>query len=94
MTKIARKTVEVGKVLKIANNFLAAKHTTDDERESVCAVMEAILFETGNYMGFRYLEGSDYPEETPSGSRRFYFASKAVREDYEAEDRNINKIRV
>lgn len=91
---MARKTIEVGKILNMANTFLAAQNTRDDEREGVCALVEAILFETGNYQGFRYLEGSDYPEEVPSGSRRFYFASKTVREDAEAELRDINRIRV
>ena len=91
---MARKTIEVGKILKMANAFLAAKNTTADEREGVCAMLETVLFESGNYMGFRYLEGSDYPEETPSGSRRYYYPSNAVREDFEVELRNINQIRV
>lgn len=92
---MARKTIEVGKILKMANTFLAAKHTTDDEREGVCALLEAVLHESGNYEGFRYLDAKDYPDEIVfAGSRRFYFASKTVRED-EAEDlRNINIIRV
>lgn len=90
-----RKTVEVGKVLKIANNFLAAKHTTDEERESVCAVIEAVLFETGNYRGYAYLPNENYPTETTGlGTRRRYFVSSTIDADYEAEDRNINKIRV
>jgi len=53
-----------------------------------------VLFESGNYEGFRYLEGSDYPEEVPSGSRRFYFASKTVLADEAEELRNVNRIRV
>ena len=96
MTKPARKTVEVGKVLKIANNFLAAKHTTADEREAVAAVMEAILFETGNYRGFAYLPKENYTHEVgfeSDGTRRRYFVSSTIDADYEAEDRNINKIR-
>ena len=92
---MARKTIEVGKILKMANAFLAAKNTTADEREGVCALLETVLFETGNYMGFRYLEGSDYPEEFDGlGSRRYYYPSNAVREDFEVELRNINQIRV
>lgn len=91
---MARKTIEVGKILKMANAFLAAKATTPEERDGVCVMLEAVLFETGNYKGFRYLEGSDYPEETPpSGSRRYYYPSNAVREDFEVELRNINQIR-
>ncbi len=92
---MARKTIEVGKMLRMANTFLAAKNTSGDEREGVCALLEAVLCETGNYRGFRYLEGSDYPEEFDGlGSRRFYFSSEAVREDYEADLRNVNVIRV
>ena len=92
---MARKTIEVGKILNIANHFLAAKNTSADEREGVCAMLETVLFETGNYMGFRYLEGSDYPEEFDGlGSRRYYYPSNAVREDFESELRDINRIRV
>ncbi len=92
---MARKTIEVGKMLRMANTFLAAKNTSGDEREGVCALLEAVLCETGNYRGFRYLEGYDYPEEFDGlGSRRFYFPSEAVREDYEADLRNVNVIRV
>jgi hypothetical protein len=96
MTKPARKTVEVGKVLKIANNFLAAKHTNADEREAVAAVIEAVLFETGNYRGFAYLPKENYTHEAgfeSDGTRRRYFVSGTIDADYEAEDRNINKIR-
>jgi hypothetical protein len=92
---MARKTIEVGKVLRMANTFLAAKNTKADEREGVCSLLEAILFETGNYEGFRYLEGSDYPEEFDGlGSRRFYFASKTVLADEAQALRNVNRIRV
>ena len=93
---MARKTIEVGKVLRIANNFLAAKHTTAEERESVAAVIEAILFETDNYRGFAYLPKENYAHETGfehDGTRRRYFVSGTIDADYEAEDRNINKIR-
>ena len=92
---MARKTIEVGKVLRIANNFLAAKHTTADERESVCAVMEAILFETNNYRGFAYLPKENYAHETGfehDGTRRRYFVSGTIDADYEAQDLNIKKI--
>lgn len=91
MAKVARKTVEVGKVLRMVNSFLAAENTTADERESVAALMEAILFETGNYEGYRYLDTS---EIEGNGSRRFYFPSNTIVEDHDAELRNVNKIRV
>lgn len=91
MAKVARKTVEVGKVLRMANWFLAAENTTADEREGVCALMEAILFETGNYRGYRYL---DTDQIEGNGSRRFYFPSGKIVGDHDAELRNVNKIRV
>lgn len=97
MTKIARKTVEVGKMLKIANTFLAAKNTNASERDAVAVMIEAMLFETGNYRGFAYLPKENYADETgfeSDGSRRRYFVSGTIDADYEAEDRNINKIRV
>jgi hypothetical protein len=91
MAKVARKTVEVGKILRMANSFLAAENTTADEREGVCALMEAILFETGNYRGYRYL---DTDQIEGNGSRRFYFPSGKIVDDHDADLRNINKIRV
>ena len=91
MAKVARKTIEVGKMLRMANSFLAAENTTADEREGVCALMEAILFETGNYRGYRYL---DTDQIEGNGSRRFYFPSGKIVDDHDAELRNVNKIRV
>ena len=91
MAKVARKTVEVGKMLRMANSFLAAENTTADEREGVCALMEAILFETGNYRGYRYL---DTDQIEGNGSRRFYFPSGKIVDDHDADLRDINKIRV
>jgi hypothetical protein len=92
---MARKTIEVGKVLRIANNFLAAKHTTAEERESVAAVIEAVLMETDNYRGFAYLPKENYTHEVGfehDGTRRRYFVSGTVDADYEAQDLNIKKI--
>jgi hypothetical protein len=92
---MARKTIEVGKVLRMVNTFLAAKNTTADERESMCSFLEAVLFETGNYEGFRYLPASDYPGEIDgTGTRRFYFASETVLADEAEELRDVNVIRV
>lgn len=92
---MARKTIEVGKVLRIANNFLAAKHTTAEEREAVAAVIEAVLMETDNYRGFAYLPKENYAHEVGfehDGTRRRYFVSGTIDADYEAQDLNIKKI--
>lgn len=91
MSKPVRKTVEVGKMLNIANHFLAAKNTTADEREGVIALIETMLFETGNYNGYIYL---DTEEVDGAGSRRRYLPSRKIRDDYEIALRDINKIRV
>jgi hypothetical protein len=91
---MARKTIEVGKMLRVANTFLAAKNTTPEERDGVAVMIETILFETGNYQGFRYLESADYPDELYDGSRRAYYPSSTVREDYDEELREVNRIRV
>jgi hypothetical protein len=95
MPKVARKTIEVGKVLKMANSFLAAENTNPDERDAIAAFIEGVLFETGNYRGFAYLPKEKYLNEVDGlGTRRRYFVSGTVDADYEAENRDINVIRV
>jgi hypothetical protein len=91
MTKVSRKTIEVGKLLNMANHFLNAKNTNTDERIAIAQFLESILFETGNYEGYRYNESL---EVDGMGSRRYYFPSEKIREDAEADLRNVNKIRV
>lgn len=91
MKKVSRKTIEVGKVLNMANHFLNAKNTNPDERIAVAQFLESILFETGNYVGYRYTESL---EVDGMGTRRQYFSSSKIREDAEADLRNVNKIRV
>jgi hypothetical protein len=86
---MGRKTIEVGKVLRMANAFLANKNTGAAERESIAWFLESVLCETNNYMGFRYLDPHDYPNEVEGlGSRRYYYPSNAVRDDFEAEHKN------
>jgi len=74
---MARKTISVEKVREMANAFLANENTTADEREGVCALVESVLLETGNYQGFRYLDlkmdEDGNVECLGSGSRRYYF---------------------
>ena len=53
---MARKTIKVEKVLDVVNEYLAASNSTPDGREGACGLLETLLFETGNYGGFRYLE--------------------------------------
>jgi hypothetical protein len=74
---MGRKTIEVCDVLESANKFLAAKDSTPDGREAVLNMLESILFATGNYDGFRYLELEMHEDGSVltlgSGSRREYF---------------------
>jgi hypothetical protein len=53
---MSRKTIRVETVIDWANNYLAR---TDDQhierRRGVMAMLEKILYETGNYQGYRYI---------------------------------------
>ena len=88
MAKPARKTIEVGTLLHRVNYFLASENSTAEEREVMCTFIEGVLHDTGNYRGFRYL---DTDEIAGNGSRRFYFVSVKIDEDYEAAKALIEK---
>ena len=88
MAKTARKTVEVGTLLRRVNFFLASENSTADEREVMCTFIEGVLHDTGNYRGYRYL---DTDQIEGNGSRRHYFVSGKIDEDYEAADALIQK---
>lgn len=69
-----RKTANVDQIRQSANHYLAATASPEDElsaarREGAASLLEHILTTTGNYNGFRYLDG--YPCEDES--RREYF---------------------
>jgi len=81
MAKIARKTVEVGTLLRRVNYFLKNANSTPDEREVLCTFIEGTLHDTGNYRGYAYL---DTAEIEGNGSRRHYFVSSKIDADYEA----------
>lgn len=81
MAKTARKTIEVGTLLHRLNYFLANDRGTADEREIMISFVEGILHDTGNYRGYRYL---DTDEIEGNGSRRYYFVSGKIQEDYDA----------
>lgn len=86
--KNARKTIEVGTLLYRLNYFLASDKSTADEREVMCTFVEGILHDTGNYMGYRYL---DTDEIEGNGTRRYYFVGPKILEDYEAAAALIQK---
>lgn len=83
MAKPARKTIAVGTLLHRLNYFLANDRGTADEREIMISFVEGILFDTGNYRGYRYIDGPD-GEVDGLGSRRYYFVSSKIQEEYDA----------
>ena len=90
--KNARKTVEVGTLLYRLNYFLKNDRGSVDEREVMCSFVEGILHDTGNYEGYRYLDGREYEGEAEGlGSRRFYFVSSKIVDDYNAAEELVAK---
>ena len=83
MAKPARKTIAVGTLLHRLNYFLANDKGTAEEREIMISFVEGILFDTGNYRGYRYIDGPD-GEVDGLGSRRYYFVSSRIQEEYDA----------
>ncbi len=90
MAKPARKTIAVGTLLYRLNYFLANDRGTADEREIMISFVEGILHDTGNYMGYRYIEGPN-GEVDGLGSRRYYFVGPKIQEDYDAAAALIQK---
>lgn len=88
MTKFRRKTVPVGTLLFRLNYFLANDLSTPEEREVMCQFVEGVLFDTGNYLGFRYL---DTDQVDGSGTRRYYYPSTLVQADYDAAAQQVQK---
>ena len=88
MFKNARKTVEVGTLLRRVNFFLKNDKSNADEREVMCTFIEGVLHDTGNYRGYRYLSTD---EIEGNGTRRRYFVSGKIDADYEAADALIQK---
>ena len=69
MTK-QKKTIDVSRIKEMVNHYLEKSHRSEyAERLGECNLLEAILMETGNYKGFRYLETD---EAEGAGTRRFY----------------------
>lgn len=67
---MGRKTVDVEFVKTVANRVLSDENPTRaSEREGVIILLEAVLSETGNYKGFKYLPCGDRTD----GTVREYF---------------------
>jgi hypothetical protein len=52
---MAKKTVPVEFIKERVNVMLASPFTTPEQRLGAFGVLEAALFETGNYKGFAYM---------------------------------------
>mgnify|MGYP000544678174 CR=1 FL=1 len=92
MAKTKRKTVDVGTLLYRLNYFLKNDKGSVDEREVMCSFVEGILHDTGNYEGYRYLDAREYAGEAEGlGTRRFYFVSSKIVEDYNAAEQLVAK---
>lgn len=65
-----RKTIEVDKVRRLANDYLTNSAPPNDrERAGVASLLEQILLETGNYHGYGYTIDNWRDDET----RRVYY---------------------
>ena len=68
-----RKTYEVEKIKEMANQYFASDASTPDGREAVSAILDVVLFDSGNYRGFRYLDvGDDFLPAEGAGSKVAY----------------------
>lgn len=65
----ARKTVEVQPILDSVNNFLKVSEDSANRRQGHIDVITSVLFECGNYAGFRYLTQAEVPENQLPGIR-------------------------
>jgi hypothetical protein len=63
MDDMPRKTIEIEKLVNIANTALMYNRDhNNDYRLGVISMIENILHLSGNYKGFRYLSANELPE--------------------------------
>jgi len=84
-TKRARKTIKVQEVKDRLNDFLAnSSKELISERKGVISSLEIILFDSGNYSGYKFLTKNEVKDGFPGirenngfidvdCTRRFYF---------------------
>lgn len=65
-----RKTFEVRKLIENVNYRLMHSKCSDAERLAMASVLETVLMETGNYVGFSHLIPAGMPDH--NDSRRKY----------------------
>lgn len=75
---MARKTIPVESVKAIANGMLAnSRPELVESREAIAVMLERILFDTGNYHGYKYITVTVLSPRNDHGqaddSRRYYY---------------------
>lgn len=72
---MSRKTIAVDTVKKYVNSYLAHPNSSVDGREAMMSLIEAVLMETENYKGYRYLSKDEtgLDEVEGMGSRVRYY---------------------
>ena len=68
---MSRKTVQVEDVREWANNALSSHNFSTQYKAGICAMIETVLMETGNYKGFNWLEHVN-AVETKTGDKDYY----------------------
>ena len=93
---MARKSYPVARMLYRANKVLEMPQISFAEKKAICYMIEAVLHDTGNYVGFGYIypDGIDsntisikeYVQSIQANSReeylRGYYVASKIREDY------------
>ena len=83
-----RKTIEISKLVEIANGILQnSGFDYSDVRQGTMNLVEAALFETGNYKGFRYLDETEVGVDSLPGIRDTAISSTRGPENFKNTDR-------
>ena len=93
---MARKSYPVARMLFRANKLLERSQVSFAEKKAICYMIEAVLHDTGNYVGFGFIypDGVDrstisikeYAQSIQANSKeeylRCYYVAPKIREDY------------
>jgi hypothetical protein len=62
-----KRNASIEAVVQTANRMLATSTVTREPREGIIALVESVLFASGTYRGFRYLDPHEVPDGCPPG---------------------------
>lgn len=70
-----KKTVKISDLKDYINKQLKSSNLTNDQKESLCLLIESILLKNKSYNGFMFLNNDAHREYIPSylDWNRFYF---------------------